>query len=126
MDTKKNKINSHTDLIVWQKAKEFTIDLYKITNAFPKEEQYGLTSQLRRAAVSIPSNIAEGFRRGSKKEKRQFLRIAYGSGAEIETQLINAKELGYLKDTDYKKLVSVLTEVMKILNTLIRQFKNES
>jgi len=80
-------IRSYRDLIIWQEAKNLTIVIYKITDKFPRSELYGLTSQIRRAAVSIPSNIAEGFGRKSKKEKIKFLHISFGSGAELETQL---------------------------------------
>lgn len=89
MDNK--KISSYKDLLVWQKALELSVEIYNLTENFPKEEIYGLTSQIRRAAVSIPSNIAEGRYRGSKKDFSQFLRIAYASGAELETQLEIAK-----------------------------------
>ncbi len=119
----KQKISSYQDLIVWQKAKDFVVLVYRATSTFPQVELYGLTSQLRRAAVSVPSNIAEGFRRSGKKEKVQFLRVAYGSGAELETQLIIAHELGYLIVGDYTKLATALAEVMKMLNTVIGQFE---
>ena len=97
----KLKIKSYQDLTVWHKSVNFSIKLYGATESFPKQEMFGLISQLRRAAVSIPSNIAEGFRRKTNKEKLQFLRIAYGSGAEIETQLVIANKLRYLNDDNY-------------------------
>src|ERR1035437_9904168 len=96
------KINSYRDLVIWQKARAYAVATYRITGAFPKSEIYGLVSQMRRAAVSIPSNIAEGFNRGFKKERIQFLRIAYGSGAELETQLEIAKDLNYIATGDYE------------------------
>ncbi len=117
------KIHSYKDLIVWQKAVDFVIIIYSATSNFPNEEQYGLTSQLRRAAVSMPSNIAEGFRRGTEKEKLQFLRIAYGSGAEIETQLLIAARLSYITHAQYNQLTGQLDEILKILNTLIKKFR---
>ena len=83
----------YKDLIVWQKAKIFCVNIYKLTDEFPKSELFGLTSQLRRAAVSIPSNIAEGSKRNTQKDSNQFYAIAYGSGAELETQLEISKEL---------------------------------
>ena len=86
-------INSYRELIVWQKSIELVVAVYNLTAKFPKEEAYGLTSQMRRSAVSIPSNIAEGRSRGTKKDFTQFLRISYGSGAELETQIIIAKKL---------------------------------
>ena len=94
-------------------------DIYLITKKFPKEEQYGLTSQIRRSAVSIPSNIAEGFRRGHKQEFVQFLRIAYGSGSELETQLQISLNIKYLSTQDFSKLALLLEEVMKMLNKFI-------
>jgi len=113
------KIRSFRDLIMWQKAKDFSVQIYKTTRAFPKEETYGLASQLRRASVSIASNIAEGFHRRSAKEKLQFLRMAYGSGAEIETQLEIAKELSYIPPEVHRDLSGKLAEVMKIINTVL-------
>ncbi len=115
------KIRSYKDLKMWQKAKDFSVHVYKETRFFPKEEVYGLTSQLRRASVSIVSNIAEGFRRWSSKEKVQFLRIAYGSGAEIETQLLIATDLGYLKAKESESLLSELEEIMKMINVVINK-----
>jgi four helix bundle protein len=97
----KSKITSYKDLIVWQKSYQFTLLLYKVTSSFPQKEEFGLTSQLRRASVSIPSNIAEGYRRGSRKEYRQFLRISFGSAGEIETQLLLAKDIGYISAGQY-------------------------
>ncbi|MEK7607976.1 MAG: four helix bundle protein [Patescibacteria group bacterium] len=114
-------VKSYKDLIMWQKAKDFVIRLYKATDRFPREETYGLTSQLRRAGVSIPSNIAEGFNRKHSGEKTQFLRIAYGSGAEVETQLIIALELGYLSGVEYAALEAELGEVMKMINTVLNK-----
>jgi len=116
------KLFSYKDLIVWQRSIELVIAVYELTEDFPKEELYGLTSQMRRAAVSIPSNIAEGRFRGTKKDFLQFLRIAYSSGAELETQLEIAKRLRQTKDFDYSKVDSLLLEVMKMLNTMIRKF----
>src|SRR3989338_7536492 len=122
----KSKIKSYQDLTVWQKSVDFSIKLYGVTESFPKQEMFGLISQLRRAAVSIPSNIAEGFRRKTNKEKLQFLRIAYGSGAEIETQLVISNKLRYLNDDNYAHLTQDLGEVMRMLNTLIDRFEKKS
>jgi len=116
-----SNIRSYKDLTMWQKAKDFAVAIYKATGTFPKEEQYGITSQLRRASVSIPSNIAEGFMRRFPKEKIQFLRIAYGSGAEVETQLVISKDLSYLDSIQYKKLTDDLGEIMKIINVVINK-----
>ena|SRR3989338_3152543 len=114
-------IRSYKDLTMWQKAKAFAVHLYGATEKFPEEERYGLTSQLRRAGVSIASNIAEGFRRKFPKEKIQFLRIAYGSGAEIETQLEIAKDLKYIDTSLCETLESELGEVLKMINVVLNK-----
>ncbi len=95
--------------------------VYELTEEFPREEIYGLTSQMRRSAVSIPSNIAEGRFRGMKKDYLQFLRISYGSGAELETQIEIAKRLPKTRNLNYLKADSLLEEVMKMLNVMIRK-----
>lgn len=99
-------------------------EIYDVTGHFPKEELYGLTNQIRRAAVSIPSNVSEGAARNSDKEFVQFLHIALGSAAELETQLIIAKRLKYVNHVD--KLLGNLTSVIKMLSGLIRHYKNKS
>lgn len=121
-----NKIYSHKDLIVWQKAMELVVKIYDLTNKFPKEEIYGLTSQIRRASVSIPSNIAEGKNRGTRKDYRQFLIIAYSSGAEMETQIEIAKRLSLGKNLNYDTIDKLLGEVMKMLNKLIFSLRSSS
>jgi len=118
-------VTSHKDLIVWQKSIEFVTNLYKITANFPKDEIYGLTSQLRRAAVSIPSNIAEGSARKHEKELIQFLYIALGSAVEIETQLIIAKNINYIKDLEYENLNSKIAEISKMLIGFIRKLESK-
>ncbi len=95
--------------------------VYETSEKFPKSEIYGLTTQIRRCSVSIPSNIAEGQNRGSSKEFKQFLRIAYGSGAELETQLLIARKIGYIKSEDLNELLKRLVEVMKMLNVFIQK-----
>ena len=112
-------MQSYRELIVWQKSIKLVKEVYQLTQSFPKEEIYGLSSQMRRAAVSIPSNIAEGYVRKHKQEYIQFLRIAFGSGAELETQFEIAKQLNYFTDKQTQKAESDLTEVMKMLNKLI-------
>lgn len=114
-----DKINLYKDLIVWQRSMELVVEVYKITNNFPKEELYGLVSQMRRCAVSIPSNIAEGRRRGSKKDFLRFLLISYGSGAELETKIEISKKLGFYEGKEYIKSEDLLSEVMKMLNKII-------
>ncbi|MFA5991201.1 MAG: four helix bundle protein [Candidatus Doudnabacteria bacterium] len=114
-----NKVQSYRDLIVWQKAMDLVVLVYQLTDKYPKSEIYGLVSQSRRCAVSIPSNIAEGRLRGTRKDFRQFLIIAFASGAELETQLEIARRLKYILETDYSKATMLLTEVMKMLNAMI-------
>lgn len=117
-------INSYKDLIVWQRAMELVEEIYTLTNEFPKEETFGLVNQMRRATVSIPSNIAEGRTRSYRKEYRQFLLNAYGSGAELETQVLISKKLPKTKNLDYKKVDELLNEIMRMLNTLIFKLKS--
>src|SRR5271170_2026601 len=114
---------SYKDLIAWRKAMELVTDIYRATRAFPRDELYGLTNQLRRAAVSVPSNIAEGQARFSQKEFHHFLSIARGSLAEIETQLFLAKELGYLSVTKCAALIANADELGRILNGLAAAIK---
>ena len=117
------KIQSYKDLLVYQKAYELTLEVYKVTKKFPKEEAYGLVLQARRAAVSVPSNIAEGYRRGSRKEYIQFLNIAYGSAAELETQISLSYDLKILPEESYKRVIALTEEVSKLLFSLIRSLK---
>jgi four helix bundle protein len=107
----------YRDLLVWQKAIALVTDIYRLTQSFPREELYGLTSQIRRAAVSIPSNIAEGQGRLTRGEFRQFLGQARGSYAELETQLIIAQNLGYMPDP--VDSFDHLAEVGRLLNGLL-------
>lgn len=116
-------MNSYKELIVWQKSIDLSVKIYEVTDIFPKSELYGLVAQIRRCSVSIPSNIAEGQRRGHKAEYIQFLRIAYGSGAELETQLYIALKIGYLTENDFEKLNTLLEEIMKMLNRLIARLR---
>lgn len=113
-------MSSYRDLIVWNKAMDLVVLIYTWTEEFPKHEQFGLTSQLRRAAISIPSNIAEGRRRGSKAEFHRYLQIAYGSGAEIETQMDLALRIGFGKEDKRKPAADLLDEIMRMLNILLR------
>ena len=115
----KIKMQSYKDLIVWQKSVQLVTELYCVTEKFPKTEIFGLTSQIRRASVSIPANIAEGYARKHKKEYIQFLKIAFGSGAELETHLIISKNLGFIKDDSIIKVNELLDEVMRMLNKLV-------
>jgi four helix bundle protein len=118
------KSNSYKDLLVWQKSIDLVSRIYKLTEKFPKSEMYGLSSQMQRAAVAIPSNIAEGQRRSHKKEFIQFLHISYGSGAELETQLEICKRLYKIENSEYTDIVLNLEIIMKMLNSLIGSLKN--
>ncbi len=114
-------LKSYKNLIVWQKSIALIIEIYRLTGLFPKSELYCLVSQLRRAAVSIASNLAEGFTRKHRQEYVQFARIAFGSGAEIETQLIIAKELRLAPLKEFAQAEVLLNEVMRMLNALINK-----
>lgn len=107
----------------WDKAHVLTLQVYKITESFPKEELYGLTSQIRRAAASIPTNIAEGCGRGSNIELRRFLEIAMGSAGEVEYQLLLAHDLKYIDDEKYSLLNSSVIEIKRMIATYIRKIK---
>jgi len=115
-------LKSYKELIVWQKSIELVKEIYKLTTEFPRSEIYGLSSQMQRAAISVPSNIAEGYSRKNLKEYLQFLHIAYGSGAELETQLIIAKDL--YKNVDCKTIESLLQEILKMLNAMISKLES--
>jgi len=110
--------SSYQDLTVWQKSVDLAVLIYKITNKFPKHELYNLVSQLRKAAVAIASNIAEGQGRGSKKEFRQFIRIAYGSILELETQLIIATRIKYLSTADKAQIFDLTEQIKRMLYKL--------
>lgn len=109
----------HKDLIVWQKAILLTQVIYSLTKQFPRDEVFGLTNQIRRAVISVPSNIAEGFNRGSDKEFIYFLRVAKGSTAEVETQLIISKKLNCINDDDVTPALDLYNEIVRMLGTLI-------
>ena len=113
-------IKTHKDLDVWKKNIEFVSEIYQLTNSFPKQELYGLTSQIRRAAISIPSNIAEGAARNHKKEFKQFLYISLSSSTELETQIIIAYNLEYINLSQYNLYLEKLEIISKMLQGLIR------
>lgn len=119
-------MTSHKDLKVWQKGIELVKVIYTITNSFPITEQFGLTSQMRRCSVSIPSNIAEGCGRRSDKELIQFLYIALGSASELETQIIISYELGFLdkEKSDYSQVM--VLEIIKMTSSLINSIKTRN
>jgi|SRR3989344_4166529 len=116
----KAKIASFVDLKVWQLGHRVVLSVYKITKLFPKEELFGLVSQLRRAAVSMTSNIAEGFSRSSAREKAYFYSIALGSVTEVQNQLLISKDLGYFDETRYIEISKELVEIHKMTNGLIK------
>ena len=117
------KITSFKDLRVWNLGIEIVLMIYALTKEFPKEETYGLTSQIRRAAVSIPANIAEGFRRFSSKEHKRFLRIAFGSVAELETELIIAVRLGFIEQSQSAILDEKIDHLSRMLSAFIKKFQ---
>jgi len=108
-------------LIVWQKAHQLVLKIYQITKDFPKDEQFSLTSQIRRAAVSIPSNIVEGKARGSNKEYKRFLLMARGSLEETKYQLLLAKDLKYIDEKSYQEIYNSMDEVGRLLGGLIKK-----
>lgn len=111
-------MNNYKKLNVWQNSHSLTLKIYEATKSFPKEELFGLTSQMRRASVSIPSNLAEGTARRSQKEFSRFIEIAQGSAFELEYQLLLSSELGYLKSNDFTSTNAQLTHVLKELHNL--------
>ncbi len=117
------KIKSFTDLHAWQKGHQLVLDIYKITKQFPSEERFGLSDQMRRCAVSITSNIAEGFSRKGTKEKLQFYYMSLGSVTELQNQLLISRDIGYIKNVEFQKLAEKTVEVSKLINGLIRSLK---
>ena len=111
------------ELKVWKRSHELTLEVYKSTSSFPREELYGLTSQIRRASSSVPANIAEGCGREGEMELARFLRIAAGSASELEYHLLLAKDLGMLKDSDHERLAKETTEIKRMLTSFIQKLK---
>lgn len=116
-------IHDHTELIVWQKSMDLVVLIYQVTKSYPKEEAYGLTSQTRRAMVSVPANIAEGRSRGTRKDFRNFLLIAFGSANELQTHLEIARRLGYLNEQEFVKVNHGLIEILKMLKVMIEKLR---
>ena len=112
-------IKSYKDLVVYQRSYKLALEIYQVTRSFPKEEVYGLTSQMRRSAVSVPCNIAEGYRRGHRKEYLQFLHVAYGSCGELETLLSLSHDLGFIEKGNFEMLYSLQEETSRLLRGLI-------
>ena len=119
------QINDFFDLDAWKKGHELTIEIYKITKSFPKEELYGIISQIRRASSSITANIAEGFARYHFKDKVRFYHQARGSAAEVQNFLLLAKDLGYIDEKSCQKLCEKAKEVMQLINGLIRSIEKQ-
>jgi four helix bundle protein len=119
-------LKSYRDLLVWQKGIDLVVVAYKATTAFPKSETYGLISQIRRAATSIPANIAEGYGRGSRKEYLQFLQIAQGSLKELETHAIISEKLLYLTPSQTKRMLAETDELGRMIGSLIRKLRSSS
>lgn len=121
-----NKINNFHDLDAWKKAHSLTLEIYKITKDFPKEEKYGITSQIRRAASSIGANIAEGFARYHFKDKIKFYYQARGSVAEVQNFLLLAKDLGLIEEKICKNLGEKANDVRRLINGLIKSIENQN
>jgi four helix bundle protein len=114
-------IKTFRDLMIWQKGLEIVIDVYRMTKGFPKEETYGLVSQIKRSAISIPSNVAEGFRRFHNKEYKQFLYISAGSCGELETQITIARKLDYIDEEQESVLLEKLDHIGRMISSLIKK-----
>ncbi len=125
MEGEKIKVNSYKDLIAWQKAMDLVVKVYALTKTFPTDERFGLISQMNRAAVSIPSNIAEGWGRNSTQNYIQFLRISRASLFEIETQLEIAQRLNFISPNDFKILNKEIDSLSKVLNGLINSISKK-
>lgn len=118
------KVVSFTQLVAWQKAHMLVLGVYKTTENFPQSEQFGLTSQIRRAVISITSNIAEGFSRQTQADKAHFYSIALGSCTEVQNQLIASRDLKFMTNTVFKPLAELSVEVHKIINGLIKSLRD--
>ena len=119
-----NKISSYKDLIVWQKSMDLVIEIYSLVKKLPKEETYALSDQMRRAVVSIPSNIAEGYTRKSTNEYLNFLSIANGSRTELETQLLICERIHYLTQADIEKAITLIDEIGRIIYRIMNKLRN--
>lgn len=120
---KKIKIHSFTDLIAWKEGHQLVVMIYKITKKFPEDEKFGLTNQIRRCAVSVTSNIAEGFSRRTSKDKTQFYYMALGSIAELQNQILIARDIHYINNNEFRVIADKTVEVSKLINGLIKSAK---
>ena len=114
-----SSIKSYKELLVWQKSMTLVTLIYDVSKTFPDDERFGLTSQMRRCSISVPSNIAEGWGRLSRKNYIQFLRVSRGSLYELETQILITKQLNYINDSE--SIENLITEISKMLNSLIKK-----
>ena len=121
-----SKISTYKDLIVWQKSIQLVTDIYSITKTFPSDERYGIVSQINRAVISIPANIAEGWGRELSKNYLQFLRISRGSLMEVETIVLISKNLNYINEKDFREISKKIDEVGKILQGLIKSIQQKT
>lgn len=122
----KTPIKSFTQLHAWQNSHTLVLEIYKVTKLFPRDELFGLTNQMRRCVVSITSNIAEGFSRNTYKDKNQFYYISEGSVTELQNQLLIARDVGYLKPEDFKRIAEQTVVVHKLINGLIKSTKSHA
>ena len=116
------KIQKFEDLIIWQKGIELSVEIYRVTSKFPKHEVFGLSSQLNRASISIPSNIAEGFGRQSPTEFKRFLKISLGSLLELKTQIIISERLCYLDKNETERIIVIVEEISKITHAILKRY----
>jgi four helix bundle protein len=118
-------LKNYKELIIWQKSYQLCLEIYRITSTFPKNEKFGLTSQIRRSVVSVPSNIAEGYGRRTTADYIKSLYIAYGSSCELETQIILSADLGYIDSARLKEISDGIHEVERMLKALMKSLKNK-
>ena len=118
-------LKSYKELIVWHRSIELTVEVYRLTELFPKSEMFGICSQMRRASVSIPSNIAEGYSRKNRLEYSRFIKIAYASAAELETQILIAQKLKLTSEKEFIKSDQLLQEVLRMLNSLENKLRSK-
>lgn len=125
MHSHSTPVKSYRDLLVWQRSIQLSVAVYRLTSGFPREETYGLTSQLRRAAISVASNIAEGYGRGSKGEYRNFLGVVRGSALEVQTQLVIAEKLGFAEEDKISEAALLAEEAGKMLWTMLANMQTK-
>jgi four helix bundle protein len=118
-------LKNYKELNVWQKSYKLCLDVYRITAGFPKEEKFGLTSQVRRSAVSVPSNIAEGYGRKTTADYVRYLYIAYGSNCELETQMMLSRDLDYIDNAAIKESIEKINEVERMVKALIKSLEDK-